>query len=174
MSTKILISWIVVIILVVGAYTGCGQITQLDDTQNESNTKTVETIKQQESNNDNERISTTTTTKSSGEKVSTTDDVAKDGYTPIKDINNTMKGEYVKVVGYVTKISGGKGHTFFTFKDPNTGAIIKGVLFKQESEADPSRKEYINSSYQNKSIITIEGKVDIYKDELEVIAKKVY
>ena len=97
-----------------------------------------------------------------------------DGFTLISGITNSMVGQDVKIAGYVTSISGGKGHTFCTVKDPNSGASIKVVLFKSDSEADPSRKNNLKASYNNKAIITIEGKVDVYEEELEVIAKKVY
>lgn len=95
-------------------------------------------------------------------------------FTAIGEITEAMEGQEVKIAGYVTSISGGKGHTFCTVKDPNSNASIKVVLFKSDSEADPSRKSNLEASYNNKDIITIEGKVDVYQEELEVIAKKVY
>lgn len=92
----------------------------------------------------------------------------------IGNITADMKGQYVSTQGYVSHITGGKGHTFFTFSDPNSGASLKGVLFRQENEKNTGRKDVIEEAAQNGSLIHVEGKVDVYQGELEVIVKKVY
>lgn len=92
----------------------------------------------------------------------------------IGSITADMKGSYIKTQGYVSNITGGKGHTFFTFSDPNSGASLKGVLFRQENEKNTGRKDVIESAAQTGALIHVEGKVDVYQGELEVIVKKVY
>ena len=92
----------------------------------------------------------------------------------IGSITADMKGSYIKTQGYVSNITGGKGHTFFTFSDPNSGASLKGVLFRQENDKNTGRKDVIESAAQTGALIHVEGKVDVYQGELEVIVKKVY
>ena len=98
----------------------------------------------------------------------------EDGITEIADIYESMKGQHVVTRGYVTDISGGKGHVFFYFKDVNGGKEIKGVLFKEENYDNEGRKALVQKSLADGSAIYVDGRVDVYKGELEVIAKKIY
>lgn len=97
-----------------------------------------------------------------------------DIFCDIKMITESKKDEYVKVTGFVNNVTEGKGHTFFYLKDVKSGAIIKVVLFRQENEKNTGRRDLIKEANQNMFPINIEGKVDVYENKLEIIAKKVY
>ena len=47
-------------------------------------------------------------------------------------------------------------------------------MFRQENEENTGRKELLEQNAKTDNIINIEGKVDIYENELEIIIKKVY
>lgn len=97
-----------------------------------------------------------------------------DIFCDIKMITESKKDEYVKVTGFVNNVTEGKGHTFFYLKDVKSGSTIKVVLFRQENEKNTGRRDLIKEANQNMFPINIEGKVDVYENELEIIAKKVY
>ena len=161
MCMRNFIYWLIAIVILAGGYFGYQHF-----------------IASTPTNNTNTSSSTISTNNSSSNTNATNNSTAKQDtikdFTSIADITENMEGQRVKITGYVSDISGGKGHTFFIFKDPNTSASIKVVLFKQDNEQDPIRRQQIEDSYNNKSVINIEGKVDVYEGELEVIAKKVY
>lgn len=92
----------------------------------------------------------------------------------VKDITGDMKKKPVSTNGYVTKFSEGKGHVFFTLKDASTNKTINGVLFTDENQENIGRKAVLEQSYNNKILVYIDGVIDIYQNELEIKAKKVY
>ena len=89
-------------------------------------------------------------------------------------ITNGMKGDTVSIQANVVSMSSGKGHSFPVLKDPQNQKTIKGVLFKKDSEEDSSRKNLLEERRINGELVSIEGIVDIYEGELEIIIKKVY
>lgn len=91
-------------------------------------------------------------------------------------ITRSMKGEMVTVEANVVAISGGKGHIFPILKDPNGRKTIKGVLFKSETDPEENRlqKELLEAKRKDGTLVTIEGLIDIYNGELEIIIKKAY
>lgn len=96
------------------------------------------------------------------------------GTVNVKDITPEMKGTQVEMVGYVHSVSEGKGHVFATFKDVYNDKYIKVVLFAKSIDKLPERKELLLNCQKKNSQVFVSGKVDIYKNELEVIAFKVY
>ena len=88
------------------------------------------------------------------------------------------KDENVTIKGYITTISSGKGHMFPVIKDPTTNKTIKGVIFasKKDSEKEEvnERQKFIEKRRKDGKLVTIEGKVSVYNDEVDVIIKKAY
>lgn len=80
----------------------------------------------------------------------------------ISEISEEIKGEHVIVCGRIDSSYIAKNVLIFTIND---GAKIKGVVF------NPGREEY--SLIRKNSFVEIEGRVEIYKGELEIIAGKV-
>ena len=96
------------------------------------------------------------------------------GGTDIGQITEGMKGENVTVIGKILKVSEGKGHVFFTLKSLQTGATIKCVLFSSDASANPARVSLVHSAYDAGATVHVTGKVDIYKGELEIKARKIF
>ena len=165
MCMRNFIYWLIAIVILAGGYFAYEHFSTPTPTNNVNTSSNT-------TSTDNSSSDTNTASNSTNNSASKQDTI-KD-FTPIASITENMKGQRVKITGYVSDISGGKGHTFFIFKDPNTSDNIKVVLFKQDNEQDPTRRQQIEASYNSKSVINIEGKVDVYEGELEVIAKKVY
>lgn len=94
--------------------------------------------------------------------------------TNVSDITVDMKGNEIITEGYITKSGGGKGHTFITLQDPNNSTTIKAVLFKQVNEENPERKIILDEKAKNRSLVRVKGKVDIYKNELEIVIQQVF
>ena len=92
----------------------------------------------------------------------------------VKDITGDMKKKPVSTNGYVTKLSEGKGHVFFTLKDASTNKTINGVLFIEDNQENNGRKAVLEQSYNSKTLVYIDGVIDTYQNELEIKAKKVY
>ena len=91
----------------------------------------------------------------------------------ISDIKREMKGERVVAVGYVVDVID-KGHIFATFKDVNKKEYLKVVLFEGSVDKLPERKQLLIDCEDRKIPVYVEGKVDIYRNELEIVAFKVY
>lgn len=93
------------------------------------------------------------------------------GITPVQKVTADMKGQNVTVRGYAVKMTSGKGHHFYTFRDIVEPGSIKVVVFKAEGDnraMDVSLQNSLNAG----SPVTLSGKVDIYNGELEIIASK--
>jgi len=80
----------------------------------------------------------------------------------ISEISEEIKGERVIVCGRIDSSYIAKNVLIFTIND---GAKIKGIVF------NPGREEY--SQIRKNSFVEIEGKVEIYENELEIVAERV-
>ena len=80
----------------------------------------------------------------------------------ISEISEEIKGERVIVCGRIESSYIAKNVLIFTIND---GAKIKGVVF------NPGREEY--SLIRKNSFVEIEGKIEIYENELEIVAERV-
>lgn len=88
-------------------------------------------------------------------------------------ITSNMEGRNVRISGVASKVSEGKGNVFFYFKNEKTGQDIKCVMFKKTNNDNQGRKELIETSAYNGSVITLDGQVDVYKGEVEIKVWKV-
>ncbi len=79
--------------------------------------------------------------------------------TNIEEINKKNLNQKIKIVGNVSDIKYIKNHIFLNIKSNNSS--IKGIIFNSE-------KIIIEKEYH------IEGKITIYKEELEIIIEKMY
>lgn len=89
-------------------------------------------------------------------------------FAEISDITSAMKGEKIDTRGIVTDLTEGKGHVFFSLKDPKTGKKIRCVLFAKTNNADPNRKNILLRSRDKNSVVNIRGEVNIYNGELQI------
>ena len=97
---------------------------------------------------------------------------------PAFGITKAMKDEHVTIQGYITNITSGKGHIFPVVKDPKTGKSIKAVIFAPKKDKEKAevneRQHFVEQRRKDGKLVTIEGKVSVYNDELDVIINKVY
>ena len=91
-------------------------------------------------------------------------------------ITRAMRGEFVTVQAQVAMISGGKGHVFPILKDPSNQRAINAVLFRNDDapEENLMQRELLEAKRLDGTLVTIEGKVEVYNEELEIIIGKVY
>lgn len=68
-------------------------------------------------------------------------------------------------------MTSGKGHHFYIFRDIVEPGSIKAVVFKAESD-NKAIDAPLQQSLNTGSPVTISGKVDVYKGELEIIVNK--
>lgn len=161
MGKNTFLVWALIVVIVIGGYVGYTQLSQTPDTPPQSQTEeTISPPPQPQSESQKEKVSK--------------DDTNKVNTIPVSSITRDMQGQYVTTSGTITTISGGKGHTFITLKDINNDKTIKCVLFRQENEENTGRKELLEQNAKTDNVVNIEGKVDIYENELEIIIKKVY
>ena len=152
--------WTLIIIIVIGGYFGYTKFIQTPEMQNGGTT-----IDTSASSPKPEPPKSDSNTKDNSNTVNNVS---------VSEITRDMQGQYVTTSGTITTISGGKGHTFITLKDINNDKTIKCVLFRQENEENTGRKELLEQNAKTDNVVNIEGKVDIYENELEIIIKKVY
>ena len=90
-------------------------------------------------------------------------------------LTRSMRNEMITVRAQIFSISSGKGHMFLILRDPSNQKMIKGVLFKNDEapEAQRAARELLQSALSTGATVEIDGKVDIYNDELEIIIHKV-
>ena len=93
------------------------------------------------------------------------------GVTPVQHVTADMKGQKVTVKGYAVKMTSGKGHHFYIFRDIVEPGSVKAVVFKAESD-NHNIDAPLQNSLNNGSPVTISGKVDVYKGELEIIVNR--
>ncbi len=91
----------------------------------------------------------------------------------IADIEPNMEGSEVVLNGVVSDLfTSKKGHSFFELKD--SGYSINGVLFKSEANQLEDRLALLNEYANASKKVNVEGKIGIYKGELQIIVAKVY
>lgn len=93
------------------------------------------------------------------------------GITPVQKVTADMKGQKVTVKGYAVKMTSGKGHHFYIFRDIVEPGSIKAVVFKAESD-NQAVDAPLQNSLNTGSPVTLSGKVDVYKGELEIIVNR--
>ena len=91
----------------------------------------------------------------------------------IADIEPNMEGSEIVVNGVVSDLfTSRKGHSFFELKD--SGYSINGVLFNSETNQLEDRLALLNEYADTSKKVNVEGKVGVYKGELQIIVAKVY
>ncbi|WP_127058126.1 hypothetical protein [Veillonella ratti] len=104
--------------------------------------------------------------------MSSNNDNARD----ISSIDQSWKGTKTTVSAIVIKKydseKNGKINKFMTIADPNKRSVtMKAVLFDTGSNPDSATK--LDEAYTNGTPIILNGKIDVYKGELEIIVKSV-
>ncbi len=86
-------------------------------------------------------------------------------------ITRSMKGEMITIRAEVVSISSGKGHLFPVLRDPDNRKMIQGVLFKNDAAPEECQRQrkLLEARLADGDPIEIDGKVDVYNDELKII-----
>ena len=100
--------------------------------------------------------------------------VAKAYALDVHKVDAYLIGKMKNVRGIVTKANGGNGNFYFTLRDVRNNATIKGVLFKKTLNKNPEYKSKILQSLNNQSVVYLNGKIDAYNGELEIITWNVW
>jgi len=79
----------------------------------------------------------------------------------ISGLNKQMIGQFVKINGKASNVYNNEGTLFLTLNNPDDGSIIKIVMFKN------------NLEIKEGNFIEVTGKLELYKNELEVIASSI-
>lgn len=91
----------------------------------------------------------------------------------IADVNSSMEGSEVVLSGMVSDLfTSGKGHSFFELKD--SGSSINAVLFNSENNQLEDRLALLNKYADTSKKVNVEGKIGVYKGDLQIIVAKVY
>ena len=91
----------------------------------------------------------------------------------IADVNANMEGDEVVLNGMVSDLfTSGKGHSFFKLEDSRSS--INAVLFSSESNQLKDRLTLLNKYNDTSKKVNLEGKVGVYKGDLQIIVAKVY
>ena len=91
----------------------------------------------------------------------------------IADIEPNMEGSEIVLNGVVSDLfTSKKGHSFFQLKD--SGYSINGVLFNSETNQLEDRLALLNEYADTSKKVNVEGKVGVYKGELQIIVAKIY
>ena len=138
-----------------------------DSSSDTKNTASAETNETRQTPAPPANIGTSSPSASPSPAQSAASVTSSSGGTDIGQITEGMKGENVTVIE-------GKGHVFFTLKSLQTGATIKCVLFSSDASANPARVSLVHSAYDAGATVHVTGKVDIYKGELEIKARKIF
>ena len=90
-------------------------------------------------------------------------------------ITRSMKGEMISIRAEVVSISSGKGHLFPVLRDPDNQKMIQGVLFANDAAPDEHQrqKNLLEARFRDGGSVDIDGKVDVYNDELKIIIARV-
>lgn len=99
-----------------------------------------------------------------------------DGLRYIREIDASMEGQNTVTTGTVTRIGGDEedGHVFFTLTDTKSKKSVRCVLFAKTNKDHPEYNELVQKSKDSGSAVYVEGKVNIYKGKLQIIAWKVF
>lgn len=96
------------------------------------------------------------------------------GTAEVSEITPKMIGVVRETRGIVLNLNEGKGNIFFTLKDVNTDKKIKGVIFSKTNVNNPEFKNLLIQSRDEKSVIFLNGEIDVYKGELEIKTWQVF
>ena len=92
----------------------------------------------------------------------------------VRNLDSFMSGQTKNVRGVVIKANEGGGNLYFTLQDVRNNATIKGVLFEKTSNKNPLAKRLILRSCDNRVMVYLKGKINIYNDELQIITWEVF
>lgn len=91
----------------------------------------------------------------------------------ISEIKESMQGQDILVKANISGLrTSKKGHSFFDINDENS--VVKGVLFNSEANQLEERLILLNNYNDTSKTVSLEGKVNIYKGDLQIIVSKVY
>ena len=91
----------------------------------------------------------------------------------ISEIQESMEGHEIVLRGTISDLTTSKkGHSFFKISDG--GSHINGVLFNSETNQLEERLSLLNQYAGTSKTVNLEGKVGVYKGELQIIVSKVY
>ena len=91
----------------------------------------------------------------------------------IADVELSMEGSEVVLNGVVSNLTTSKkGHSFFELVD--AGQSINGVLFNAETDQLEDRLALLNEYADTSKKVNVEGKIGVYKGELQIIVAKIY
>lgn len=85
--------------------------------------------------------------------------------TPIMPIGGLKSGDYASVGGIVSSYKESKGNIFFTLENSST---INVAMFSTDAESNP-----MVYKIKDGDTVTVTGKVQYYRNELEMIAKNI-
>ena len=92
----------------------------------------------------------------------------------ISEINDSFINTIVTVQGKVYSASQRKGHVFCYLKDVHNDKNLRCVLFAKQNEKLEERADVILKNNNSDQPIFVQGKIQLFKNELELIAYKVY
>ena len=93
----------------------------------------------------------------------------------IKDISTYDQGKLIKTSGIVSNVKNASGNTFFNMTDPTDNSkTIAAVIFKSGASDLNAEQTLINKAGDDHFAVQVIAKVNIYKDELELIIDKAY
>ena len=92
----------------------------------------------------------------------------------ISEINNSFLNTVVTVQGKVYSASKRKGHVFCYLKDLYNDKNIRCVLFAKQNEKLEERADVLLHNNNTGKPVFVNGKIQLYKNELEIVAFKVY
>ena len=91
----------------------------------------------------------------------------------VSDVQASMQGRDVVLNAMISDLTTSKkGHSFFAVSDGNNP--IKGVLFNSENNQLEDRLSLLKQYNDTSKQVKLAGKIDIYKNELQIIVSKVY
>ena len=100
-------------------------------------------------------------------------DLLEAPFEPLYAINKEMRGKNIITRGFVKGFFVSRsGHAFFVIYD-KSGKTLKGVMFKNEIQMLPARLDILKKYNETSTEIVFVGEVEIYKNELEIIVRKV-
>jgi hypothetical protein len=94
-------------------------------------------------------------------------------YWNVSEINESHRGQIVKVKGHVDNYRDHKGTVYCNIVDDSNNRI-KAVLFKPEIKELSARKNLLKSAEENKFPVTVIATVNVYKGDVQLILDKVY
>lgn len=120
--------------------------------------------------------SANTTANNSSSAASTPVAQSSNSARAISSIDQSWKGTNVTISAVVIKKydseKNGKTNKFMTIAEPGkNSATMKAVLF--DTAGNPSTASKLDESYANGTPLVLNGKIDVYKGELEIIVKNI-